>query len=183
MWLVRQPFREIVPAVLSNVATPLPHPAARRKGEGSPRTLRLSSVCSGASNGVRRSSGFQPNVRSHRRKPSGPVATTGSASASIPSGAVSPHAISASTATTCSSALRLRPPFERHPFLDVARRIDDWHPLVAAGVEKTNALHADQRQLAYINDDGTRGVVDLRFDLTKVFDVELTDQLHDQGVS
>ena len=111
------------------------------------------------------------------------MAATGSASASIPSVAVSPHAISASTVTTCSSALRLRPPFERHPFCDVARRIDDWHPIVAAGIEKTNALHADQRQLAYVNHDGARSIVELRFDLGQVVDVELADQLDDQGVS
>jgi len=55
--------------------------------------------------------------------------------------------------------------------------------MVLAGVEKTNALHADQRQLADVNDDGARGVVDLRFDLGKVFDVELANQLHDQRVS
>jgi hypothetical protein len=35
----------------------------------------------------------------------------------------------------------------------------------------------------YVNDDGARGVVDLRFDLGKVFDIELADQLHDQSVS
>jgi hypothetical protein len=46
-----------------------------------------------------------------------------------------------------------------------------------AGVEKTDALHADQRQLADVNNDGARGVVDLRFHLVKVFGVELADQL------
>src|SRR4029077_8335958 len=44
VWLVGQPFREIVPPVLSHVATPVPHTAAHRTGEGAPRTLLLSSV-------------------------------------------------------------------------------------------------------------------------------------------
>src|SRR4029077_9630351 len=134
-------------------------------------------------NRIRRSSGFQPNVRSHRWKPSGPVATTGSASAPIPSVVMSSHRISGSTGTTCSLALRLRPSFKRHPFCDVARRIDDSDPIVAAGVEKANSFHADQRQLAYLNHDGARSIVDLRFDLGQVVDVELADQLDDQDVS
>ena len=35
----------------------------------------------------------------------------------------------------------------------------------------------------YVNHDGARSIVDLRVDLGEVFDVELADQLDDQGVS
>ena len=53
----------------------------------------------------------------------------------------------------------------------------------APSVEKANSLHADQRELAYVNHDGARSIVDLRFDLGQMVDVELADQLDDQGVS
>ena len=80
-------------------------------------------------------------------------------------------------------ALGLRPPFKHHPFCDVARGIDDRHSIVVAGVRTLIPCHADQRQLADLKDNGAQNVVDLRFDLVKVFDVELANQLHNQGVS
>src|SRR4029077_17757323 len=74
MWLVGQPFREIVPPVLSNVATPLPHTAARRTSEGAPRSIRLPSVGGGPANRILGPGCVHTNLQSHCRETSGAVA-------------------------------------------------------------------------------------------------------------
>src|SRR6266404_4125826 len=80
MWPVSQPLCAIVPEVVWHVAAPLPHTAARGKGQGTDVQVEDSASASCAGDRILGPSGIQSNVQSARGEFSWAVAKGSAAS-------------------------------------------------------------------------------------------------------